>query len=335
MKRYAKRERSEATSTAVGVDIAKRTFAACLRLPQGKCYQRQFANDLTGFQALVAWLTKYTSSPVPVCMEATGTYGEALAVYLHEQGYPVSVVNPHRIVHYAKSQGTRHKTDQVDARVIAEFCAKEAPPRWAPPAAHYRYLQALLRHQETLEQDQQRERNRLAAAAHPPFVRQSLEAGLTQLDAALGAVATEIQAHLAAQPELQAQLQLLISIPGIGVETACWLLAELGGCAGFQRAPEVASYVGVEPRLRQSGPWKGTTRMSKQGNVWLRKALFFPALSALRWNPVIRAFGARLRERGKVPMAIVVAAMRKLLHLAFGVLRHQRPFDPAWTGVTP
>lgn len=336
MKRYAKRDQPAAPSTAaVGIDLAKRTLAACLRLSTGKCYQRQFANELTGFQALVAWLAKYTQPPLPVCLEATGTYGEALAVYLHEQGFPVSVVNPHRIVHYAKSQGTRHKTDQVDARVIAEFCAKEQPPRWTPPAASYRYLQALLRHQETLEQDQQRERNRLNAAEHPSFVRQSLEAGLAQLDAALTAVAAEIEVHLAAQPELQAQLQLLISIPGIGAETACWLLAELGGGAGFQRAPEVASYVGVEPRLRQSGPWKGTTRMSKQGNVWLRKALYFPALSALRWNPVIRAFGERLRARGKVPMAIVVAAMRKLLHLAFGVLRHQQPFDPAWTGGTP
>lgn len=150
------------------------------------------------------------------------------------------------------------------------------------------------------------------------------------------AVAAEIQAHLAAPPELQAQLKLLISIPGIGVETACWLLAELGGCVGFQRPPEVASYAGgVEPRLHQSGPWKGTTRMSKQENVWLRKALFFPALSALRWNPLIRAFEARRRERGKAPMAIVVAAMRKLLHLAFGVLRHQRPLNPAWSGITP
>lgn len=339
MKRYAQRERSAAPSTpataAVGIDLAKRSLAACLRLPSGKSYQRQFANELSGFQALLAWLAHYPSPPVPVCMEATGTYGEALAVFLHEQGYPVSVVNPHRIVHYAKSQGTRHKTDPVDARVIAEFCAKEQPPRWTPPPARYRYLQALLRHQETLEQDQQRERNRLKSAEHPPFVRQSLEAGLAQLEAALTAVAAEIQAHLASQPELQAQLKLLLSIPGIGEETALWLLAELGGCAGFQRAPEVASYVGVEPRLRQSGPWKGTTRMSKQGNVWLRKALYFPALSALRWNPVIRAFGERLRERGKAALAVVVAAMRKLLHLAFGVLRHQRPFDPAWTGPTP
>jgi transposase len=173
MKRYAQRERSAAPSTpataAVGIDLAKRTLAACLRLTSGKSYQRQFANDLAGFQALVAWLAHYTPLPVPVCLEATGTYGEALAVYLHEQGYAVSVVNPHRIVHYARSQGTRHKTDPVDARVIAEFCAKEQPPRWTPPAAHYRYLQALLRHQETLEQDQQRERNRLQSAEHPPL----------------------------------------------------------------------------------------------------------------------------------------------------------------------
>ena len=316
--------------TALGVDIAKRKFSACLRLPHGKEYQRSFDNDRTGFLALVAWVAKYTQVMPWVCLEATGTYGEALAAFLHDRGYRVSIVNPFQILSHARSKGTRHKTDQVDARVIADFCAKEQPPQWVPPAPRYRYLQALLRHRETLAENRQRERNRLAAAEHPPFVRQSLEAGIAQLTTALEAVEAELVRHVASEPELKTEQQLLVSIPGIGVETARWLLAELGGCHRFRRAREVATYAGVEPRLQESGQWKGTTRMSKQGSVWLRKALYFPALTALRWNPIIRAFCQRLQERGKAPMAIVVAAMRKLLHLAYGVLHNKQRFDAEW-----
>jgi transposase len=329
MKRQAKVELH--LPTTLGVDIAKRTFAVCLRRRCGAYQRRQFDNDLSGFQALLLWIARYTDEKPWVCLEATGTYGEALALFFHDRGYRVSVVNPYRILSQARTQGARHKTDQVDARVIADFCAKEQPPLWAPPDPMYRYLQALLRHHETLEVNLQRERNRLEAAEHPPFVRQSLEAGIAHLSTALAAVAAEIAAHLAAQPQLRAQQALLVSIPGIGSATAQWLLAELGGCQRFHSAREVAAYAGVEPRLKQSGPWKGTTRMSKQGSVWLRKALYFPALTALRWNPLVQALGERLRQRGKAPMAIIVAAMHKLLHLAYGVLHQQRSFDASWT----
>ena len=318
------------TSAALGIDIAKRTFHACLRLPSGKYRSRQFDNQLSGFHALLAWLAKHQGAAVHACMEATGTYGEALALFLYEQGHPVSVVNPLQIVRYAQSQSTRAKTDQVDAQVIADFCAKEEPVRWSPPEPVYRYLQALLRHRETLLETRQRERNRLGAADHPPFIRAAFEAHLAHLDAALQAVDAEIRTHLAAHPELRAEHQRLCTIPGIGALTASWLLGELGGGRRFRSAREVAAYVGLEPRLRQSGPWKGQTRLSKRGNVWLRKALYFPALAALRFNPVVQQLATRLRERGKVPMAVVGAAMRKLLHLAFGVLRQGQDFDPAW-----
>lgn len=315
----------------LGLDMAKRTFDACVRLASGKYRHRKFDNQLAGFRALLAWLQQLQVVRVHACLEATGTYGEALAAFLHAQGHTVSVVNPKRTVHFAKSRLARAKTDKVDARLIADFCHQEQPALWTPPAPAYRELQALMRHRETLLETQIRERNRLEAAEHPPLVRQSLEALLTYLAESLAATEAAIRAHVKAHPELQAQKKLLLTIPGIGATTAHWLLAELGGGHGFRRAREVAAYAGVEPRIRESGQWVGTTRMSKQGNAWLRKALYYPALTALRCNPVLQAFGARLRERGKVPMAIVGAAMRKLLHIVFGVLRHEQAFDAAWT----
>jgi transposase len=194
----------------------------------------------------------------------------------------------------------------------------------------YRELQALLRHHDALERTRQQERNRLQAAAHPASVRSSLEALLAYLDQALETVEQRIRAHLAAHPELQRQRELLLSIPGIGAATARWLLAERAGGTKFRRAVQAAAYVGVEPRGEESGTWKGKTRLSKQGNARLRAALYFPALAGLRCNPVLQALAARLRAAGKCPMVIVGAAMRKLVHLAFGVLHQGKAFDPAW-----
>lgn len=319
--------------TPLGLDIAKRTLQASVRWAPGKYRERQFSNDVAGFEALLAWLHNLKLKQTHACLEATGTYGEGVAAYLHDHGHRVSIVNPLRIVYYAKSQGARAKTDQVDARLIADYCAKELPALWTPPDPVYRELQALMRHREVLEQNQQRARNRLGAAVHPPFVQQSLEAELAYLAQALAAVEDALRAHLAAHPQLQKQQQLLLSIPGIGETTARWLLAELAGGHGFREARgarKAAAYAGLEPRLRESGPWKGKTRLSKRGNAWLRKALYFPALTALRWNPVVKQFAARLRTRGKVAMAIVGAAMRKLLQLACGVLRQEQAFDPGW-----
>jgi transposase len=316
----------------LGLDIAKRSFDACLRLPAGKYRHRKFENNLAGFKALHAWVVGQNALTIHVCMEATGTYGEALAAFLHDQGHRVSVVNPKRIVHFAKSRLSRAKTDKVDARLICDFCAQEQPDSWSPPARGYRELQALVRHGEVLSQDLQRERNRLDAAEHPTFVRQSLETLIAHLEQALAAVEEAIRWHFAAYPELQAQKKLLLSIPGIGETTARWVLAELAGGRGFRSARQVAAYAGLEPRLQQSGPWKGKTRISKQGNTWLRKALYFPAICGLTWNPVIRAHGDRLRQRGMAPRAIIGAAMRKLLHLAYGVLHTERAFDPLWAG---
>lgn len=321
--------------TLLGIDIAKHSFDAVVLLPDGKQRHRHFENTRAGHQALRDWLQHPRIASFPTahaCMEATGTYWEALATFLVAAGLRVSVVNPKRITHFAKSRLSRAKTDKVDAGLIAEFCRQEQPALWTPPAPQYRQLQLLLRHREALECAQQRERNRVEAAEQPPFIQQSLEAHLAYLATALEAVERAIREHLGAHPELQAQLRLLCTIPGVGEVTARWLLAELAGGTKFRRAPQAAAFAGLDPRVQQSGLWKGKTRLSKQGDGRLRKALFLPAMAALRWNPFIRALAARLRERGKCGMAIVGAAMRKLVHLAFGVLRHGKAFDPGWAG---
>lgn len=244
--------------TPLGIDIAKRSFDAVVLLPNGKRRHRKFENHPTGFQALLAWLQQLGVTQWHACLEATGTYWEARATFLYDQDHAksaVSVVNPKRIAHFAKSRMARAKTDQVDAALIASFCAQEGAQLLLgrPPAPMYRELQALLRRRVALEQAQQQERHRLGAGLQAAFVEQSLRQHLDYLASALQEVEAAIAKHLAAHPELRAQRERLLTIPGIGLTTALWLLAELGDVQRFRRGRQAAAYAGL-------GPTRGAVR---------------------------------------------------------------------------
>ena len=143
-----------------------------------------------------------------------------------------------------------------------------------------------------------------------------------------------IRQHINSHPGLRRRRELLDPIPGIAETTAASLLAEITDITQYRSARQVAAYAGLVPRERQSGSSvRGRTRLSKIGNARLRKALYFPAITALRCSPFFQAWAEGLRQRGKCKMSVIGAAMRKLVHLAYGVLKTGRPFDPAWTKI--
>ncbi len=232
--------------------------------------------------------------------------------------------------------GDGYAIDKADAARIARFCRAHQPRLWEPPAEEVATLQALVKRVETLPQIQQMETNRLEGA--PGVIRESLQAVLTTLAEQIHKTERLIRQHFHRHGGLQEQAQLLESIPGIGAATAAVLLAELGEVARFASAKQAVAFAGLCPRLCQSGSSvRGRERLCKQGRSRLRKALYFPArpssmasaMVALRHNPALRALQERLVARGKRPMVVLGAAMRKLLHLAFGVLRSKKPFDVA------
>ncbi|HEX2456978.1 MAG TPA: IS110 family transposase [Vicinamibacterales bacterium] len=220
----------------------------------------------------------------------------------------------------------RAKTDLVDADVIADYTAKEHPPTWTPVPRDVRELQALVRRLEALLGMQTDERNRLQAGALTPAVQHSIEAVLHHLEAQIATVRRQIHEHLDQHPGLRAPRDLLTSIPGIGETTAALLLAELF-TKSFKSARQAAAFAGVVPRPHDSGLQQGRRVMCKVGPGRLRKALYFPAIAALRFNPSLQPLARRLRGAGKPPMLIIGAAMRKLIHLAFGVLKSGRVYD--------
>lgn len=312
----------------VGIDVAKEKLDVCLRGPDGQRFG-QFDNQASGHQKLARWVKKYSESPVHVCLEATGQYGEAVAEYLYQQGQIVSVVNPARIKHYGRSQLRRNKTDKADAELIADFCAQQQPEPWSPPPAEFKDLQALVRRLEDLMLARQQESNRLQSGVTNSSVVADLKAHLEYLNQQITKIKRLIQEHIDQHPQLRQQRDLLDSIPGIGKLTAAKLLGEIRSIAEFDNARQLAAYAGLTPEQAVSGSAvRKKPHLSKTGNANLRKALYMPAIVAKQCNPILAGFCQRLAQAGLAPMQVVGAAMRKLLHIAYGVLKHSQPFDP-------
>lgn len=312
----------------LGIDVAKETLD--IALSDGVQLQHgQFSNNLKGHEQLELWLRKQTDSSVHVCLEATGQYGDSVAEYLNAHGYPVSVVNPARIKHYGNSKLRRNKTDKADAQLIAEYCLREKPALWTPPPASFKDLQALERHLDDLQGAKRQEANRLLSGVHTSFVVDSLALLCNFLDDQIDQTKKAIQDHINQHEELRRMETLLVTIPGIGKLTAAKLLGEIRSIVDFQSARQLAAYAGLTPRNFLSGTSvHKKTRLSKTGNANLRKALYMPAIVAIKHNPIIRSFCQRLSQSGLKPKEVIGAAMRKLLHLVFGILKTGRPFDP-------
>lgn len=310
----------------LGIDIAKRKFDVALLIAD-KMTVGNFDNEPAGFAKLERWLEKYGVERVHACLEATGTYGEALAEYLYHTGRVVSLVNPARIKGFGQSELSRTKTDKADAQLIARFCRVMRPEPWQPLAPEVKELQSLVRRLEALNDMLDQERNRLESAEG--LVRDSIQRVIAHLQQEIKATRTLIRTHIDRHPDLRGKRDLLETIPGIGSGTSAMILAEFGDVTRFSNAGSMASFCGLTPRHRQSGSSvRGRSMISKTGSSRIRKALFMPALAAIRFNPVIAALRARLKANGKHPMVIVCAIMRKLIHLAYGVLKSGRPFDP-------
>jgi len=320
---------SSRLSFSLGIDVGKASLELALRNGKDTVARTTVSNDLEGHKNLADWLQDRGAGPenTCVCMEASGNFQEAVARFLHEEDYRVSVVNARRIKGYAASQLQRTKTDAADAALIARFGWREDLRAWEPPSASESRLQELTRARQALQKEKTRTQNRLDEA-EDEAVRRAHRGLLDEIERRIEDLEEEIDEHVKEDSELERQCSLLETIPGIGLQTAAIVVAELGSPERFESARQAAAYAGLVPRHHESGTSvRGAPRMSKVGNGRLRRAMYFPAMTALRFNSAVKAFGDRLKERGKEKMVVVGAAMRKLLHICYGVLKSGRPFD--------
>ena len=317
----------------LGVDVSKAKLDVALLLSNDKFKSKVFANNATGFKALVQWLhglmvttTAGALDSVHVCMESTGSYHEALACFLHDEGLTLSVVNPLLVKRFAEANRLRNKTDGGDAKCLAQFCKSQRPERWEAPSPGVRALQALVARLDALQAMRQGECNRLEVAHSS--VADSVRRLIADLDEAIAQIKAQITQTIDDDPDLKRRAQLLQTIPGLGDKTIPQLLAYIGRPERFKSVKALIAYASLTPMIRQSGTSLDKRRGTHPlGHQELKRALYFPAMVAGRYNPLVAAFWAKLKAQNKPGKVIVVACMHKLLAITYGVLRSGQPFN--------
>lgn len=197
---------------------------------------------------------------------------------------------------------------------------------WQPEALNIRQLKAMVKRLDALIEMKQQEANRLEVSE--PIIQTDIQGHIDHLESLIKQLRKDIQQHIDQDPNLKRQKALLLSIPGIGEKTVATCLSYFASIHRFDSGKKLASFCGVAPREFQSGTSvKGRGKISKIGSAHLRKALFFPAMVALKYNPYLLKLNQRLTEKGKPKMVIICAAMRKLIHIIYGVLKNNTPFN--------
>jgi len=318
----------------IGIDVSKAKIDCAWLREEGKLKFKVFPNTLLGCNDLIKWSLKNTGleiNQLHFIMEATGIYHEQLAMQLYNADTMVSVANPAQVKFYAQGLGVRTKNDKKDSAVLARYGLKETPKLWQPEPVEIRTLKALIARLDGIEKDLQREKNREEKA----IISKAPDEVLNSVKQMIGLLETEqkrldklIEEHINKHKNLKENKALLKSIPGVGKVVATRMLM-LMGSREFKSASQCAAYLGLVPVERLSGTSvKGRSRLSKAGNPAIRAKLYMAAVVATRYNPDIQAQYERLTKKGKSKMSALGAAMRKLVQICFGVLKHQKPYQP-------
>lgn len=323
----------------VGIDVAQEELVVQL----GRIYDdlttelyatKSFGNSKGGFKALLLWVKQRTDAGVEVryVMEATGVYHERLAYYLHDEGAGLSIVLPSKVSHYQRSLSTKTQTDYTAAKAIALFGLERKLTLWSKPRAIFKQLRNLSRERRQLVQETTVAKNQLhaeqaAADAHPKTLDR-IGARIGFISAQNQEVMEELDNSIACDTQVKAAVELLCSIPGIGVLTAATILGETLGFELIDNKRQLASYAGLDVQEKQSGTSvKGKPRISKKGNRYLRAAMHFPALTAIRHDEHYKAIFDRLVSKHGVKMKAATAVQRRLLEMSFTVFKKQQPYD--------
>jgi transposase len=318
-------------SVFCGIDVSAETLAVAVLAPNQPSVERQFANSARGHKALIGWLGK-SRALVRVSLEATGIYSMDLALALDAAaGIEVAVLNP-KLVHGFAQTLRRSKTDSADAQVLAEFSQRMPFTAWQRPPQKAFALRAISRHIETLVVEQTRGRNRLHAAegsmSTPRCVVEDLKRSLTGVQRRILKLRRTAKMLVDNDAQMGEQFRLLIGMPGIAETSALQILGELVLLAPGMTVRQWVACSGLDPVHQDSGTSvHKPARISRAGSRHLRRALYMPALSAIRWDPHLKGFYESLLARHKSKLQALMAVARKLLHAIYGIFRSQTPYD--------
>ena len=314
----------------IGCDVSKRTLDVSF---QQNARSRRFSNTRGGFADLVRWIEKHGDGTACVILEATCVYHLPVSEYLAEHGVQVLVANPARAHSFASAQGLRNKNDKLDADTLGRFGRSLDLARvhlYQPSKKIINQLKALLKRYTQVEKDLQRERNRLEKCTFIPdsdLSARSIERQVAHLEAERDLLQVEIRKLIHSDERLKHDDQLLRSITGIGPTTAPWLLMLLHENR-FSSARQLAAFLGLTPRHRSSGTKVQRGQIPNDCDRRLRARFYYPAVTAQTHDPNFRALHQRLISNGRTQKQALTAVMRKLVHVAFGVIKHQTEYNP-------
>lgn len=314
----------------VGIDISKNSFNVSV-LNHNSYVDSELENNESGFQKLLRTVVKFKSESI-FCLESTGIYSLGLAHFLHQKNQSIILVNPIKTHAFSRMEMARSKTDKADAQSIARFCKHLFDTEqieshlYQPQSEAFEQLRGLIVRLEQISNAKNQEVNHLEAAQNKAVIR-SIKSALRHLNQQKEQIENEINKLTGSDLQLTSQIDLLISIPGIGNKTAWRILAYLGDIKLFSNSKQVTSYAGLNPRIEQSGSSLNKSRLSKMGHKRLRKSMYMPALVAIKYHPKMVEMYQRLQEKGKPKKVAIAAVMRKLLVIAYGVLKSGKKYQ--------
>lgn len=321
---------SQPEMTYCGIDVSAATLAVAVQQQDEEVSEREFANTARGHQSLIGWLTR--RGPARVALEATGIYSMDLALALHAaSGIEVEVLNP-KTAHRFSGTLRRSKTDRADARALLEYCRRMPFTPWHAPGRNQLQLRSLCRHIAGLAGELQRGKNRLHAARSssttPACVIKDLKLSQAALERRILALRRQAVELVRSDVALLESFKLLLSIPGVARISALQLLGELTLLSADMPVRQWVAHSGLDPAHQTSGTSvHRASRISRAGNQHLRRALFMPALVAIRHDAHMKAFYDALVARHKAKMQAIIAVARKILHAVYGILKTQTPYD--------
>lgn len=323
----------------LGIDVAQKELVVCL----GRIYDdleselysgKTFANKESGFTALLKWVKKHTDESVAVryVMEATGIYHESLAYFLDEQGQQLSIVLPNKISNYMRTLDVKTVTDKTSSEAIARFGLERKLDKWKKPKQIYRTLKQLTRERDQLIAERTVIKNQLHAEKAEAVPNKGSLSRLNErmklINKQEKTIKEEIKAAIDQEPEVKQIVELICSIPGIGILTAAIIVGETNGFELIRNKRQLASYAGFDVKEKESGTSvKMKPRISKKGNRYLRKALHLPALCAIKHDEKFKALFARLVAKHGIKMKAAVAVQRRLLEMAYTLYKTNKGYD--------
>jgi transposase len=309
----------EADGPYVGIDVSKDQLDIAVR-PTGETWS--MPNDASGITEVVQRVAQL--HPKLVVLEATGGLQMPVAAALASAGLPLAMVNPRQVRDFARATGKLAKTDQLDAQVLAHFAEAVRPTPYPLPDAQTQELTALLTRRHQVVEMLTAEKNRLRTTRES--VRQRVQDHIRWLEQELADLDDDLERALRESPLWRGKDNLLRSVPGIGRVVSITLLADLPELGTLSRH-QIAALVGVAPLNRDSGRFRGK-RTVWAGRARVRAALYMAALTATRYNPIIKAFYRRLCGVGKARKVALTACMRKLLIILNSMVKHQQTWTP-------